>query len=425
MAGIQDRAEGLVALRVSTIAGANPLDSLEGLEVNALPQGSTAWVSGANEDYRWNDLSTFIPDGSSVVQPLAGPGRWLRELSGAATFDHVITSRSDLENVVAPVSGEFILPSGSYAITGDVVLDTGETVSVKSGAQVLIWGTFPNGKLTSDGSGGATLTVSDGDLYVYNLTISATGNDESALVLDNAASVVKLWGATLLGDPAGATNAAGAIVSDGRLWASNSLFDGKRFGVNQAAGEVYLVLCDLSGEVTAFSQADGESLLNVCRLIAKVSGNGVECTSTAFTHVVNCSVKGGSDTAVQVNSSANVSILGGMLDGNSTEEGVRAVTNGSKISVTGVTFRNCDSCVLASSGQAESLVVSGQADSTCTNGINSATTEVPTDGLIVKSFAFAGSGSFLTGGILTTSARVNVKASLNAAGLQTETAIVP
>lgn len=436
MSGTQDRAEGLLALRVSTInPGANPVNSLKGIDISSIPQGSTVWVTDDEVKYRWDETSTAVANDDSVVQPtgVTGAGRWLKVFGGGSTFDHVISSRTDLENVVAPVAGNFALPSGSYAIVGDVVLDTAETVSIEGGANVYIWADVEGRELSSDGAGGPTLTVADGTAYISNLTIVATDNDESAMLVNNAAAVVKMWGVQVKGDPTVTVSASGLEVTAGAVWVNGSFFTSDKRAIEVSGGELYLINCDLVGGSATVADAlyltGGEVYMSNSRAVASAGSAIFTDSNTVKVWVSNCRMNTTSPFAVVwLESVLLCKVSGGLLDGPgiTLSAGFNVRSNGGQLIASGVTFTNCIHCMRRNVNQMKSVIMTGcQAESNCDNGVSSALAGTPTDGLLIDGFAFAGTGSFLDGGILISSPRVNVKASLNAAGLQAETAIVP
>lgn len=74
-----------VALRVLTgrpTLSSVPGDSLEGINTTTLPDGALCWVTEVRSLYILSKASTETADGSDIVQPAAGGGRWRRYTSG-------------------------------------------------------------------------------------------------------------------------------------------------------------------------------------------------------------------------------------------------------------------------------------------------------------------------------------------------------
>lgn len=75
-------------------SAAEALDSLDGIDTTALDSGASGWVKtgpNANTLYQLDKTSTATPNGTSVIAPLSGPGRWL-EFSGGGASGQVLQS---------------------------------------------------------------------------------------------------------------------------------------------------------------------------------------------------------------------------------------------------------------------------------------------------------------------------------------------
>lgn len=76
----------VLSVQTALAAASDSKDSLDGIDL-ALGQyesGTVGFVRATNAYYRYDSASAAAPDGVTVVQPLSGPGRWIRILSGAA-----------------------------------------------------------------------------------------------------------------------------------------------------------------------------------------------------------------------------------------------------------------------------------------------------------------------------------------------------
>ena len=100
--------ESSVALRIlgarATLLGADG-DALENVITFDLPDGSLCWVTAAEAPYRLYKTSTLAANGTTIIAPSAGPGRWIRDAGAGSDPD------SNFEEVtVETVSGETLVP---------------------------------------------------------------------------------------------------------------------------------------------------------------------------------------------------------------------------------------------------------------------------------------------------------------------------
>jgi len=88
MAGSQVQVEGLTSYYATTLlaASSTPQNSLEGINVNTLPNRAQCWAEDVATTFQWNEASVAVPNGTTIILPLgqnvADPGRWL-EFAGA------------------------------------------------------------------------------------------------------------------------------------------------------------------------------------------------------------------------------------------------------------------------------------------------------------------------------------------------------
>jgi hypothetical protein len=85
MSGTKQQVESIQTFVAATLSAAasSLVNSLEGISVIGLVDGALCYVRADRTVYRYSESSTEAPDGSRVVAPLSGAGRWL--LSSAAT----------------------------------------------------------------------------------------------------------------------------------------------------------------------------------------------------------------------------------------------------------------------------------------------------------------------------------------------------
>jgi hypothetical protein len=123
----------------STLLGA--VDSLENIVSSPLPDGSECWVIENASVYRFDKSSTETADGTRVVAPIAGGGRWFR-----LPIAPLLMTSSSLS--FGSVSGNV---SGGIRIAGAILRN------IPIGSSVLMYGTFSGQPPSVDG-GAALLT---------------------------------------------------------------------------------------------------------------------------------------------------------------------------------------------------------------------------------------------------------------------------
>lgn len=66
--------------------GATRQESLDGIDTTLLTDGALAWVQGgpaASTLFRLDTTSAAVPNGTTIIAPLTGPGRWLALAGGS------------------------------------------------------------------------------------------------------------------------------------------------------------------------------------------------------------------------------------------------------------------------------------------------------------------------------------------------------
>lgn len=150
-----------VALRIlgprATVLGAG--DSLENYITDPLPDGSVCWVTAAAALFRLHLDSAATADGINIVDPIHGPGQWLKESAGnpGLAFDGgaslgTITSGSSTVTITTSDSfpaepGAFRVGTAVITITCTVTTPTVLRVTARqgsTGASVMIEIPIPN-----------------------------------------------------------------------------------------------------------------------------------------------------------------------------------------------------------------------------------------------------------------------------------------
>lgn len=166
-------AEGLVGLRVSAIlaSAATTQNSLDGLDVTSIVNGTVAYVVQTDREYRWYAFSTTTPSYPDVVLPLgqfsSQPGRWViiplpgfapppgDSLNQVLTWDpvqeaylpkgriatYVIPSLEALEAAFPAVDGVHTIGGGVVEFQGDEVDLGSNRIEVTGPAKLQGWDT--------------------------------------------------------------------------------------------------------------------------------------------------------------------------------------------------------------------------------------------------------------------------------------------
>lgn len=104
-----------VALRVmgsrDTLLG--PENSLEAINTFTLDDGALCYVAAVRERFGLQKTSTASPDGTTIIQPAAGPGRWI--LEGGSTPFVIPFPVGDIDAVGIP-DGRVVVAQGGVAV---------------------------------------------------------------------------------------------------------------------------------------------------------------------------------------------------------------------------------------------------------------------------------------------------------------------
>jgi hypothetical protein len=118
----------------ATLLGAD--DSLENIVSSPLPDGAECWVIENASVYRFDKASTEAPNGTRIVAPIAGGGRWYR-----MPIAPILMTSSSLS--YGSFSGN---TSGGIRVGGAILRN------VPIGSSVLMYGTFSGQPPTADGA---------------------------------------------------------------------------------------------------------------------------------------------------------------------------------------------------------------------------------------------------------------------------------
>lgn len=109
-----------VALRVmgprATLLGGGG-DALNGINTTTLPDGSLCYVTAPAKRFGLHRDSVLTPDGTTIIEPLVGPGRWIVEDSGGTITIPFPVAYID---ATAIPDGQVVQASGGIAVWGAV-----------------------------------------------------------------------------------------------------------------------------------------------------------------------------------------------------------------------------------------------------------------------------------------------------------------
>ena len=392
------------------------------------------------------DLGDFTSDPAQirpvVRQPAGGDietvslATFEAALTGLTEFDHIITDRASLIAAVGagPV---YTLTSGSYAFKNALTLPAGERLEV-AGGEVLLMGMGPTKVVTSSGLSNAMLTVSSGTVQLITMNITAGATGEAA---------VQQTGGTIT---AYNCNFVGGSSSD---------------GVQQDGGEWSSVSGTFSGGASGFRH-DGSSAGSTCRMqggtiegdfsagcwVGQGAGNDIR----AYVSNVNMRNDNASNPTIFLNgaSSGDFFFNGCKLEHSADDQQIAQVTTvstfvfeqcdiystattpGDGIQVSGAiggggiinacTFLDLDDAIReATLTDIERLTISScDFGGTINVGIDWDASDIPSHGMMIVGNNF-GPATTVFQGFDENTARVNIKACSENAGLLAETSIVP
>lgn len=92
----------VMGARATLVGGGN---SLANIITEALDNGSRCYVTADHAEWQLDKLSTASPDGSTIIAPIAGPGRWLRGTGGGAPGAYLIVPTISDRNAITGQEG--------------------------------------------------------------------------------------------------------------------------------------------------------------------------------------------------------------------------------------------------------------------------------------------------------------------------------
>ncbi len=371
-----------------------------------------------------------------------------------AAYDYVLSSRTDLVAVVAPVGGVFELPSGSYFLRSDVTLLPGESLNVANGVELSMTGS-PGVVLLVDPTGGTGIAmVVESGATVDLRGVELTGDGDANLALEVTGDVTVRGGVirgsglsteavSVVGGTLRAVQAeirAGAstttmLVSGGQTWLTQcQVLGGQLLGISQTGGELRVTDCVvIGGTQEAYAATGGAVMLSRfrgCYLESGDTNQAVELNaSQADVQFDDCEVVAVSATQACLRvtgATARVVVRGGLMRSThgAVGPGVNVAGNiTQELLVLGLRGRALSVLVSRTSGTtSRATVAQCDTDSTVPVGVDWASGAVPTNGLVELGCSFNTATPFT--GHTHLSTRVNRKACTNNGGLTSETPIV-
>ncbi len=182
MSGTRERTEGLAlfACATETSAGSNVFNSVEGIDIETMADGSICYVRDVDLSFRWKQDSVAAPSPSAVILPsqvdISEPGRWLLvtgsggvgvstwaatlaagNLSGGAGdnptlqgSDYLTSSAGNNLSIKTAQSDSIVLQTANgVPVSGGILLETGRSNDVAGSVEIAA-GSAPNtaGKVT-------------------------------------------------------------------------------------------------------------------------------------------------------------------------------------------------------------------------------------------------------------------------------------
>ncbi len=99
----------------ATLLGSD--DSLESINTTTLDDGALCYVAAVRERFGLQKTSTAVPDGTTIIGPSAGPGRWI--LEGGSTPFVIPFPVADISAVGIP-DGRVVVAQGGIAVWATV-----------------------------------------------------------------------------------------------------------------------------------------------------------------------------------------------------------------------------------------------------------------------------------------------------------------
>jgi len=107
--GLQAFPPSLLVLSPCATKAGDPSSSVVGINTTSIADGATVYCQENRLTYRLDKQSTASPDGNLILEPIAGPGRWLAQVAGGASG---FTGWTDYTPVWSTVGGDASLGDG-------------------------------------------------------------------------------------------------------------------------------------------------------------------------------------------------------------------------------------------------------------------------------------------------------------------------
>ena len=209
-----------------TILG--PQNSLEGVITYGLADGALCYVTASKQSFQLQLTSQLSPNGTTVIAPIAGPGRWILQSGGGGI---TIPFPVDYIDATSIDDGQIIVATGGVAMWGDVPAAFDITGFSHAGSSLVqVGATITNPAFTASynqAPSSAVLTDTEG--HTDNVTSTPTSFTSPHSVTKNTFGAS--WNFTLTASSSLGTDAAGT----GFTWGQNVFYGAQASGtINEA-----------------------------------------------------------------------------------------------------------------------------------------------------------------------------------------------
>jgi hypothetical protein len=333
----------------------------------------------------------------------------IASLAEIGCFDTVVRSLSDLP---APSGGYYDLPSGSYCIAAPIDLGA-NALRVPAGNNVYIQGGGLSTLLTANGN---VLRVQGTCLCDALAAQTSTANCVYIEGTGQLKSTLAYWTAPL----------TATCVNNVGLWQGANA---DILGAINSSGTTSQIQTSVStSSVPAVSVTGGEyqaanDYYNCTSGSAVVNCNNI----SAIVELSNCSIYAPDPVgaAVLITTLSRLIAQGGYWRGNTTTvgNGLQVAGNVGSFVLSAIHIRALNAAVRWTAGTVDHAMLIGIDASSVSTGVTWPAANMPFKALAIVGGAYIGATAF--DGFSSGTARVNIKACIQAAGLASETAIVP
>lgn len=340
--------------------------------------------------------------------------------SSEQAFDFILSSRADLVAVVAPVSGVFELPTGSYAIKVGFALLAGESLHVAPSVGVLMMGMGPTKDLSYD-----TTFENEGELILLSMRLASAA--AGVTVLESSGRVTATSTNIETTQAGGrAVNATGGVVSLSQC----EIRGGTGDGITVAA-DASLVAndCDFFGAVPLnFPGDDAVVVLTGCNGVSSVGPALTQSGANSDVDAAACKLSTSVDgaTVVEISGASSFSMTDGEVFSTAASPGDGIVLTGTiqgAVKLVAVHGQNLDDFLMVNTNAVSRIIVSSCDTAADVGvGVDCSVPNVPANGLIEVGNTFDTNIPFQNH--VATTPRVNQKANAQLGTLAAETPIV-